>query len=981
MGHHACTGERELRYTKTSEDVQDGHSRGDAACVRCVHGENSGTTSPPKLRRRSSAARSGKAELLEYLESTYRDPIFSAAVAHAAPTLWSAANSAIQRQSTPKQARVRKLAIATTKFLIRSSARPTPFGLLAGVAAGHFKEQPGPPLFIPSETERVAVADMRWLMPFIRDVETDPELLKRARIYKWPYLRDKGKHITTYLPKNSQNQLARVTLTRTPVVDYILSECGEEGASVSAISMGAAKRFGCADTTVVNTIVRLIRAGVLYTSIRPALNGEDPLREIVDKMSVGRKSADAVQDSMSKIDELNASRGAHIDPATIHQVYDVMSRANKSENYLHFIQKTGIKLDLPESVREDVEDAMQAMLCLSQNRLGMRGVRNYHLAFLERYGIDRVVPLLELMDPDRGLGAPDGYSWPRQDLGPDSKYDDVVSERREARLSGHYVQAIRDGSEELRLSADDISELAYSEFDATETQLGAELYFSISSPSWTELERGNYRIVLGANPGSHFARSTSGRFWSVLPEIKRSSASEPIDSPSEYTAVIKYMPRADAAANLLNVSELNEPIIDGGVAHDPNRKYVPMDRIGIRATTRGLFPVDLADGRAIRIRLHDTVYAPAQAPNEVRLLVDMALEFQRIWEPWSWGELRHVPYRPRVSYGRVVLESATWDLHELRSKLTESEDYRSVIEQWRSRWRVPRFVLIASRDMHLTIDLENTGHLQLLKRELRSSDEALVIRELPGGARTPNEAWGWLRDGDDIYASEFVVSFDSCQAKFAPERFTKDTARADATSVRFMPGSEWKSFRVYLPSDEMSAILGAELYDFFSRSLSNPYPLSFFVRYRDEWGPHLRLRFLATNDQFDAVSSALRDLAASGVIHTYIVDEYDPEIERYGGPRQTDRMHRAFAEDSRLVVTALTQRSNDMYSSLEEYVLLSWIEMIVEFGSGFARVCSPLNKDGAAGSAVELCAVWAERLGLDRAKDKEYSRRVGDGRI
>lgn len=39
-------------------------------------------------------------------------------------------------------------------------------------------------------------------------------------------------------------------------------------------------------------------------------------------------------------------------------------------------------------------------------------LRDYHLAFLEKYGTDRAVPVLELLDDARGLGLPRAYRQP-----------------------------------------------------------------------------------------------------------------------------------------------------------------------------------------------------------------------------------------------------------------------------------------------------------------------------------------------------------------------------------------------------------------------------------------------------------------------------------------------------------------------------------------------------------------------------------------
>ena len=129
---------------------------------------------------------------------------------------------------------------------------------------------------------------------------------------------------------------------------------------------------------------------------------------------------------------------------------------------------------------------------------------------------------------------------------------------------------------------------------------------------------------------------------------------------------------------------------------------------------RGLFPVDMSDGRAIRIQARNAVYPPAQAPNAVRLLADMELELQRVWEPWSWGRLAYIPFSPRVRSGRFVLAPARWTLNELlRQGFVKNPDAPELFARWRQQWKVPRHCLVVNQDMRLLLDADNAGHIEL----------------------------------------------------------------------------------------------------------------------------------------------------------------------------------------------------------------------------------------------------------------------------
>ncbi|MCT1830677.1 lantibiotic dehydratase [Brevibacterium luteolum] len=914
-----------------------------------------------------------RTDLVEYLRWAYRDTAFSVAVAHAAPTLWDTAVCVINGTTTPKLSKLRRAAVATAKFLNRMTTRPTPFGLFAGVAPGHFSDSPTPPRTTPSTGKRVAHADFRWLMPLVRELEQDPDLLAETNAYRSPYLRTKGDHVVLYRGSTSGAEQSRLAIRRNPALTFILEECGTAGVSVQTLCTKGARQLNVDAGALLRLVQKLVGLDMLYTDLRPTLTGDDPLEEEVGRLERVGKQPTALKTALNAIRTLSSTGTDPLSPETLTRTYEALGAIGKSTDRVHFTLRTGMHVQMPETVKQDATSAMRLMQILSPRRLGMRGLRKYHLEFLERYGIDRVVPITTLVDPDRGLGVPRGYSWPKQDLGPNSDFDDETNERREGRLARLYAETLRQDLREVVLGEDDLAELSYSDFDPNDCQLGAELYFSISSPTWEAVQAGHYRLVLGPNPGSHFAQSTAGRFLGVLPELANDTAFQPLDNDEEYSAVLSYFTRSSAATNLVNVPPFNEPIIDGGVPREPTRTYVPLSRIGVKATMRGLFPVDLSDGRAIRIRTHSTVYPPAQATNEVRLLSDMMLEFQRLWEPWSWGKLEFAPYTPRVRSGRIVLAPATWNLNELRQRgISTAANPTDIFDEWKSRWDVPQYVLAVSRDMRLVLDTSNAGHVELLRQELRK-DKDLVFQELPAGAKTPHEAWGWLSEGEKAYASELVVSFARQDTKFAPERFNVKAAPSPYDPPRYLPGSPWQSYRLYLPSDEMGPLLRGTLGSILTTvAEKDPDSAPFFVRYADEQGPHLRVRLAIRDPSNTSFTDTLQHLCGTGQIRTYVHDEYVPEAERYGGPEHLSVMHRVFSEDSLAVLRALHLPVNDAYSNLEEFVLVSWAEMLVAFGAGHLpnTVATP---DMAKPDPIHMGRLWTETIGLEPSRDRAYS--------
>lgn len=110
----------------------------------------------------------------------------------------------------------------------------------------------------------------------------------------------------------------------------------------------------------------------------------------------------------------------------------------------------------------------------------------------------------------------------------------------------------------------------------------------------------------------------------------------------------------------------------------------------------------------------------------------------------------------------------------------------------------------------------------------------------------------------------------------------------------------------------------------------------FFIRYIDEQGPHVRLRFQVEEDFVDFYEEALEKLIESkletvlsrppseqkrllpflqggqepaGEV-TFQLEEYEPEYEKYGGMKGVAIAERCFASSSRLAVTAMNAEKN-----------------------------------------------------------------------
>ncbi len=104
---------------------------------------------------------------------------------------------------------------------------------------------------------------------------------------------------------------------------------------------------------------------------------------------------------------------------------------------------------------------------------------------------------------------------------------------------------------------------------------------------------------------------------------------------------------------------------------------------------------------------------------------------------------------------------------------------------------------------------------------------------------------------------------------------------------KFIPGSEWAYFKVYVSPVESNTILIKYIYPLVLKLLSKKYIDNwFFIRYTDP-KYHLRVRIHLIdikywNEIIGDMYSKLRPLIKSGLIAKVIIDTYVRELERYG---------------------------------------------------------------------------------------------------
>jgi thiopeptide-type bacteriocin biosynthesis protein len=847
--------------------------------------------------------------------------------------------------------------------------RPTPFGTFAGVADGRFDTSAK--LEWGDRHRTRTHVDMHWLLAVVHELEADAALLPALTVRVHPAVTLRGDRVVLDCPSprpaaGGADARATVSVRHSPVVAEVLRHAADT-IPLDVLADRLRERFAAPADRVAELLRVLVGEEVLVTGLRPPLDGGDPLRHVVDLLSAVPAPSARSAEILEVLRELDRGR-VRFDASPVGAGQDDLAAltelAHRLDPYatpLHVDTALDVAVRLPYEVRAEVERAVDLMWHTSRDKLGFFPLRGYHATFLERYGTDRLVPILELLDGARGIGAPAGYAWPAAE----AAGEDPVSPRdadRTRLIHRIVATATRRGCREVELTDDMVAALTPTEPDPATVPNSCELTVHVVAPSLDALSSGEFQIVLAPGPGSHMAGATFARFADLLPGCADTLAAEGAALPVHVTdaihAAIAYLPRSGKAANLAHTVSHGDARISVGLPDGCDVREIRLADVGIGATLDRLCAVHLPTGREIVPVLGNMVSAVAQAPNAARLLWEIGLEGQRLWEPWNWGPLVDAPFVPRIRRGRFVLAPAMWRLDVLRG--VPAEEFPAAVARWRVELDVPHRVLLVSRDQRLLVDLTDPWHLELLRDDLRK-DDTLVAHEIPGD--------DGLTDGIGGHLTEVVVPLS--RRAVAPRR-PAHVAHHDPDRTRSGLGGEWLFLKLYSPSRGQDELLLSHLPVLIGQARARGAERWFFIRYTDAEGHHLRVRLHGRpealwGDVARGVGDTLDGWRSQGLVRAVRVDEYEPEAERYGGAGVSAAVERVFEADSDAALALLDIAAGPGGPTLDACAVVSLAALAQAFGPP-----APDAPRAALDCGDDAAAAWLSLTGTRRALPELY---------
>ncbi len=597
--------------------------------------------------------------------------------------------------------------------------------------------------------------------------------------------------------------------------------------------------------------------------------------------------------------------------ALLEKIYETMSSIVRSKSYL--------KIDLISNYSEfsfstQIQEKFERFanfIALSTESTNKTHLDYYSEAFLEKYGLEREVKLVELLDPCIGLGAPFGYNHPSNDFIMEEPPFEFYSEAEEQMYLDLYTKAVSE-RRPIELSSivnhyEKINSEKLSNID------GFDLFFNMVKKD------GKTIFSLSNIIGSNTLGGGSGRFAGLSGTLqnfheKLLQHEDRIgDLDNISTCEILFLPENLRHRNIMNtVSNRNFCL---PISTDVSGKKILLEDIYIGLSSDLKFYArDIRSGEFIRF-YSTNMYNLTLFCNELRFLVEISIKNNIGKIPWEII-YKNFSYVPRLTFEDIIIAPAKWRVRV--------NDTMNSVNQIVKKYGLPQTFYIEEGDSRILINLTKQLDYNSFENLLSSSFQnktQLILTEVIGDDSPV------VRNGKST-SSDLVIPFrntnylSNCSHGYKKIVETQDFELMDRER-RQLPFQEWTYFKIYISEDRQDEFLIGYLTRLKNHILENEGKV-FYLRYRDP-KPHIRLRISGLSENIElyySVLSIINEAIKNCIVSTFSIDIYERELERYGGSLLMREIEDIFCVDSQICIEMINSSKLDSELSILDYAVL-----------------------------------------------------------
>lgn len=787
---------------------------------------------------------------------------------------------------------------ALVRYLTRMSARSTPFGLFSSVAVAEVGEHSKLELAPRCAAIRHTRLDNDLLFALCADLVKDRGVRRHLRFRTTTSL-----YAASGRLRYAEARLANLVRTYflvavdpTPYLTAVL-ERAKLGATFDQLVGVLTVDPEISIDEAAGFLDDVIDAQLLVAELAPNVTGREPTETIADALAAApalEALAEPLRAAQTALAAIDASAPGV--PSSEYRAIETTLRALPTKIEPSRLFQVDLFKPATATIGEPVLDELSRGIELL-HRLAPAGGDSW-ARFRERFAAryeSRSVPLVEVLDEETGIGFGDesstGANAPllanlafpaRGDAGR------VSMGPRDVHLMSLVAHALRTGATEIELTDADVEALSQkSPTPLAETLCASAVVVAASSDA---VCAGDFQLRI-----NHVGRGANllGRFCHGSSEVEALTAEalrlEEAHRPDAIFAEVVHLPEGRHGNVLLR------PVLRGyeipylGASGAPQDKQLDITDLVVSIVDDRVILRSLSRNQEVIPRMTTAHNFGGRSLAIYRFLCSHAA--QRVGNAyWSWGALDQFPFLPRVRRGKLILDRARW---LLAAKDLAKLDH-AAFSKLRARLGLPRWIVIGDSDNELPVDCDNDLMVDSAIALLRNRPSATLFELVPAHDELA------LQSPEGRFAHELIALFARPVEIVQPS--PSIPAVASVVERRFLPGSEWLYLKLYAGAASTDVVLRELAPAIAAAQQAGLVEQWFFLRYADP-EPHLRIRFAGdpqtlSSQVLPMLHAVLAGCAARGLVWKIVVDTYEREIERYGGPEGIELAEQLFCADA-----------------------------------------------------------------------------------
>ena len=700
-----------------------------------------------------------------------------------------------------------------------------------------------------------------------------------------------------------------LSISRTPVYEIIQSLCEDSFVPYFMIKENIIKIYGKDYNNLIDKfLLDLIDNGILVSELDVSPLDKDPLSTILKvlKDKVGNEDEDSLEEInyiesiINSINNYNYSQfGMGID--LFNEITKKMSDKLEWNNYLQVDTLDLWKLKLPKKIKYEIEEFATYLQYISdQKRVSYIDV--YKEKFIEKYGLEQEIPIVELFDTGIGLGAPFNYTRPSNDFFEHFENNLKITDEEESIYLRLFVEAIKNNGD---IDISECNELIKDNINYEHIVPSLELYFKLQSyDKEIKLQLNN---IVGCNDiGSSF-----GRFANRFPKIDEVYEKLVKIDNSKYEKNSKIVelgiiPDKKSDTNVLRTVNYRDLELNFYCRNESlNDEILLLKNILIGVNHKGFYAIDRKTNKKLIFK-KTNMYNIDLLPNELKFLLEISYNNYINWTSFPWLiAYSKMTYIPKIKYKNIVLSPRQWKIKLDNIDGISTNDYKNVeesISKYFIKSKIPKRFLMVFADHEILYDLNRSIDKEVfaitLKKLHRKYGNNAVIQLFED---EKNEKVLYDQEGN-VFSLEVVVPLINNKIESYDSRlFYLKKPRVEKEKRELIPFDEWLYLKLYMKSNLQDEFIAMQLDDLLN--LGNKKLEYFYIRYADP-KPHLRVRIKGSSEElmnnYYQISQKLKILKNQHIVNNIIIDTYDREIERYGGIEVFQSVENLFILDSHM---------------------------------------------------------------------------------